>query len=95
MAAITLPRTRSSTAAVAAEALYQRLPSYAVPLFVRVVDELEQTSTFKSRKVELRKQGYARRRGTDSCTCWPGRSDGYIASYDGYVDEVAAGSSSR
>uniref|UniRef100_UPI0024554536 hypothetical protein n=1 Tax=Nocardia cyriacigeorgica TaxID=135487 RepID=UPI0024554536 len=36
-----------------------RLPGYAVPLFVRVVDELETTSTFKSRKVELRKQGYS------------------------------------
>lgn len=34
------------------------LPSYAVPVFVRVTDTLEVTGTFKHRKVELRKQGY-------------------------------------
>ena len=69
----------------------QRLPSYAVPLFVRVVDSLEQTSTFKSRKVELRKQGYDVE-DADTLYVLAGRSDGYEPSYDGYVDEVAQGS---
>ncbi|MCG8422792.1 MAG: long-chain-acyl-CoA synthetase [Proteobacteria bacterium] len=34
------------------------LPSYAVPIFVRVTDSLVVTGTFKHRKVELREQGY-------------------------------------
>ena len=40
--------------------LYDSLPSYAIPLFVRIVDELESTSTFKTRKVELRNEGWQR-----------------------------------
>ena len=35
-----------------------RLPSYAVPLFVRVVPEADVTSTFKLRKVDLQEAGY-------------------------------------
>ncbi len=49
---------RSSMARRCAEAFYGHLPAYAVPLFVRVVTELAHTSTFKSQKVDLRKQGY-------------------------------------
>src|ERR1700741_411656 len=41
-----------------AKAAYERLPGYAVPLFARVVKELAHTSTFKSQKVDLRKEGY-------------------------------------
>ena len=59
MAAITLRDGARFDGAAVARALYEALPAYAVPLFVRVVDELEQTSTFKSKKVDLRKQGYA------------------------------------
>ncbi len=52
---------------------------YAVPLFVRVVEELAHTSTFKSQKVDLRKEGYGGtrrgRRGANESrtrsTCWP------------------------
>jgi hypothetical protein len=42
---------------------------YAIPLFIRVVDHLEATTTFKSRKVDLRDEGY----GDTSrirCSCW-------------------------
>ncbi|WP_312870307.1 long-chain-acyl-CoA synthetase [Gordonia asplenii] len=35
-----------------------RLPHYAVPLYLRIVDELTHTSTFKNVRVDLRKQGY-------------------------------------
>ncbi len=55
---------------VLAETVYGNLPGYAVPLFVRIVESLETTSTFKSRKVDLRKQGYAptARRSRTRCT---------------------------
>ncbi len=41
-----------------AEALAGNLPSYARPLFVRLLPELEITGTFKQRKVELVKDGF-------------------------------------
>jgi fatty-acyl-CoA synthase len=36
----------------------ERLPHYAVPLFVRLVKEADMTSTFKLRKVDLQREGY-------------------------------------
>lgn len=58
MAAIKLNEGSDFDGKTLAQTLYDRLPSYAVPLFVRVVDELAQTSTFKSQKVDLRKEGH-------------------------------------
>ncbi|CAM2999749.1 long-chain-acyl-CoA synthetase [Skermania piniformis] len=74
--------------------LYRRLPGYAVPLFVRVVAELEQTATFKNRKVELRAQGY-REVGADPLYVLAGATEGYVEatpdSLETYLGEVAAG----
>ena len=36
----------------------KELPSYAVPLFIRKLPEIEITGTFKHRKVTLRKEGF-------------------------------------
>ncbi|MFW9875572.1 MAG: long-chain-acyl-CoA synthetase, partial [Candidatus Thorarchaeota archaeon] len=36
----------------------ENLPPYAIPVFVRIKDELEFTGTHKLRKVNLRKEGY-------------------------------------
>jgi fatty-acyl-CoA synthase len=66
------------------------LPSYAAPLFVRVVQSLETTSTFKSRKVDLRKQAYGSD-VEDPLYVLKGREEGYVPFYDGYPEEVAAG----
>jgi len=73
-----------------AETLYDKLPVYAVPLFVRVVEELEQTTTFKSRKVDLREQGYGDD-VTDPLYVLAGRREGYIPFHDEYPEQVAAG----
>lgn len=35
------------------------LPSYAIPLFIRVKADADITATFKLRKVDLQKSGYA------------------------------------
>ena len=69
--------------------LYDTLPGYAIPLFVRIVDELEATSTFKTRKVELRNEGYGEA-GGDPLYVLAGRVKGYVPFYDGYVADVAA-----
>jgi fatty-acyl-CoA synthase len=73
-----------------ADAVYDRLPGYAVPLFVRVVKELAHTSTFKSQKVDLRKEGYSKDID-DPIYVLAGRDEGYVEFYDEYPDEVKAG----
>ncbi|WP_026918328.1 long-chain-acyl-CoA synthetase [Gordonia shandongensis] len=77
-----------------ADHLYGRLPAYAVPLFLRFVPEIETTSTFKNRKVELRDEGYSQT-GDDTVWVLSGRSDGYVPYYEGYTDDVAAAKAPR
>lgn len=59
MAAITLnvPLENFDTRALV-KTLQQQLPSYAIPVFLRVRKEHEITGTFKNRKVELKRDGY-------------------------------------
>jgi fatty-acyl-CoA synthase len=73
-----------------ARAVYGQLPPYALPLFVRLVKTLEHTSTFKSRKVELRQQAYGPD-VEDPLYVLAGRDEGYVPFYDEYPEEVAAG----
>lgn len=73
-----------------ARAVYDQLPAYALPLFVRVVESIEQTTTFKSRKVELREQAYGSD-VKDQLYVLAGRDEGYVPYYDEYPDEVAEG----
>jgi fatty-acyl-CoA synthase len=73
-----------------ARAVYDELPAYALPLFVRVVKTLEHTTTFKSRKVELREQAYGPD-VKDPLYVLAGRDEGYVPYYDEYPEEVAAG----
>lgn len=94
MAAVTLRPGAEFDGKALAATVYQRLPMYAIPLFVRVVAELEQTSTFKSRKVELRKQGYAVD-GDSRLYVLSGPATGYVPAYDGYAADVAAGQAPR
>ncbi len=73
-----------------ARAVYDELPAYALPLFVRVVKTLEHTTTFKSRKVELREQAYGPDL-KDPLYVLAGRDEGYVPYYGEYPEEVAAG----
>jgi fatty-acyl-CoA synthase len=77
-----------------AETVYSQLPVYALPLFLRVVDSMEHTTTFKSRKVDLREQAYGADIA-DPLYVLAGREDGYVPFYDGYADEVAEGKRPR
>ena len=58
MAAVKLREGATFDGAALAKRLYGALPVYSVPLFIRLVESLETTSTFKSRKVELRNEAY-------------------------------------
>lgn len=90
MAAVQLREGAKFDGKALARAVYEQLPAYALPLFVRVVKTLEHTTTFKSRKVELRDQAYGPD-VTDPLYVLAGRDEGYVPYYDDYPDEVAAG----
>ncbi|MEZ0354547.1 long-chain-acyl-CoA synthetase FadD6 [Mycobacterium sp. pR1184] len=90
MAAVQLREGAEFDGKALASAVYGELPAYALPLFVRVVKTLEHTTTFKSRKVELREQAYGPD-VSDPLYVLAGRDEGYVPYYDEYPDEVAAG----
>ena len=57
---------------------------------MRVVESMEHTTTFKSRKVDLREQAYGP--GIeDPLYVLAGRDEGYVPFYDDYPDDVASG----
>jgi fatty-acyl-CoA synthase len=100
MAAIQLKEGEEFDGKALAKAAYDKLPGYAVPLFVRVVKELAHTSTFKSQKGDLRKDGYGGTTGEgdeeadkieDPIYVLAGRDEGYVEFYDDYPKEVADG----
>jgi len=73
-----------------ARTVYGQLPAYALPLFVRVVESIAQTTTFKSRKVELRAQAYGPD-VKDPLYVLAGRDEGYVPYYGEYPDDIASG----
>lgn len=73
-----------------ADHVREALPSYAVPVFIRLSTELDQTTTYKSRKTELRDQGFDT--STFDEPLYVLSSDrGYIPYYDGAENDVVAG----
>jgi fatty-acyl-CoA synthase len=90
MAAVVLRENAPFDGAELARSLFRQLPGYAVPLFVRVVAELEHTSTFKNRKVELRGAGYDPD-AAGELHVLAGRDTGYVPAYPGYAADVAEG----
>ena len=90
MAAVQLREGAEFDGTALGRAVYSQLPAYALPLFVRVMKSLEHTTTFKSRKVELREQAYGPD-VQDPLYVLAGRDEGYVPFYDEYPDEVAAG----
>ena len=94
MAAIKLRDGAEFDGKALAQAAYRKLPPYALPLFVRVAESLEHTSTFKSRKVDLRDQAYGPD-VADPLYVLAGRDEGYVEYYEGYAEEVADGKRPR
>ncbi len=90
MAAVKLAQGREFDGAELAAHVARTLPPYAIPLYVRLVDSLEHTSTFKSRKVDLRKQGFTDV-GGDPLYVYVGGSEGYAPAYADFPAELVAG----
>jgi fatty-acyl-CoA synthase len=100
MAAVQLKEGQEFDGKALAKSVYDKLPSYAVPLFVRIVEELAHTSTFKSLKGDLRKEGYGGSSGEgdeddvkveDPIYVLSGKAEGYVPFYDEYLAEVKDG----
>ncbi len=94
MAAVKLRDGAEFGGKAVAHTVYEQLPTYALPLFVRVVESMEHTTTFKSRKVDLREQAYGPDI-EDPLYVLAGRDEGYVPFYDDYPSEVAAGKRPR
>lgn len=90
MAAVRLHDKSDFDGAAMAKHLRDSLPSYAVPLFVRLSKELEQTSTYKSRKNELRDQAFDTSKFDDPLYVLS-KENGYVPFYDGAENDVVAG----
>jgi fatty-acyl-CoA synthase len=90
MAAVKLKDGAQFDGKALAARLYDALPGYSVPLFLRLVTSLETTTTFKSRKVDLRTQAYGPA-VADPLYVLLGREEGYVPFYAEYPAEVAAG----
>lgn len=100
MVAIQLKDGKEFDGKALAKAAFEKLPGYAVPLFVRIVEELAHTSTFKSQKGDLRKEGYGGSSGEgddddvkveDPIYVLSGREEGYVEFYEEYLVEVKDG----
>jgi fatty-acyl-CoA synthase len=90
MAAVKLREGADFDGKALGETVYKELPVYAMPLFVRLVESMEHTTTFKSRKVDLREQAYGSSI-EDPVYVLAGRDEGYVPFYDDYAEEVAGG----
>jgi fatty-acyl-CoA synthase len=90
MAAVKLRDGAEFDGKALAHTVYGQLPTYALPLFLRVVEAMEHTTTFKSRKVDLRDEAYGPDI-EDPLYVLAGRDEGYVPFYDAYPGEVAAG----
>ena len=94
MAAVKLRDGATFDGKALAQTLSGQLPGYAVPLFIRIVESLETTATFKSRKVELRNQAYGPA-VSDPLYVLAGPGEGYLPFYAEYPAQVAAGTRPR
>ena len=90
MAAVKLREGTEFDGKALGDTVYKELPVYALPLFLRIVDSMEHTTTFKSRKVDLREQAYGADI-EDPLYVLAGRDEGYVPFYDDYPDDVASG----
>lgn len=71
--------------------LAARLPSYAVPLFIRIQQEAETTGTFKYRKVELVEEGFDPRKMSDPVWMYHPDQKKYVELTQDRFESLAAG----
>ena len=91
MAAIRLHDGAEFDGQAMADALRKSMPAYAVPAFIRLSAELEHTSTFKSRKTELREQAFDTSIFDEPVYVLT-KKNGYVPLYEGAERDLVDGS---
>jgi len=71
--------------------LAERLPSYARPLFLRIVDDLAATETFKQKKQELVAEGFDPGKMTDPLFLYDREADAYVPVDPALFEAIMAG----
>ncbi|MGO3691525.1 long-chain-acyl-CoA synthetase [Marinobacter sp.] len=71
--------------------LQKNLPAYAVPVFVRVTNAIEKTGTFKYRKVDIQKSGYALERPHEEVFAWLPKTESYTQLTPELVSDIDSG----
>ena len=74
MAALTLHDSRNFNLKEFSKFLISSLPGYAIPIFLRIRQNLEVTGTFKLRKVTLKVEGYSPDKISDPLYVWDPKS---------------------
>jgi fatty-acyl-CoA synthase len=69
----------------------ERLPSYAAPLFVRILADVELTGTFKLRKVRLQEEGYDPERVADPLFVRDDAAQRFVPLTRELLDEIRSG----
>ncbi|XP_015592624.1 long-chain fatty acid transport protein 1 [Cephus cinctus] len=90
MAAIVDPDSLLDFKALA-EGLDKALPSYARPIFLRIVKELEMTGTFKLKKINLQKEGFDPNKIQDKVYFRSGNKE-YVEVTPELYEEIISGS---
>ncbi len=91
MAALTLAPGTTLDGAALARHLCAELPAYAVPLFLRLREEQETTSTFKFRKVDLKREGFDPQQVSDALYVLADRARGYEPLTAVLCEQIACG----
>ena len=76
-----------------AKKLFSLLPAYAVPLFVRLLPEVELTGTFKLKKVQLRNEGFDINKLDDPLYVMDPRQRCYVPMSPDLYQQISAGNS--
>ncbi|MBW7470625.1 long-chain-acyl-CoA synthetase [Marinobacter sp. M216] len=71
--------------------LKANLPTYAIPVFVRVTQAIEKTGTFKYRKVDIQKTGYSLDRAEEKVFAWLPKTEGYTRLTPELVADIDGG----
>ncbi|XDV16896.1 hypothetical protein PO909_016409, partial [Leuciscus waleckii] len=70
------------------------LPSYARPVFLRLLPEVDKTDTFKIKKTRLQKEGFDPRQTSDQLFFLNSRSGRYESLTDGLYSDIMKGNAS-
>lgn len=91
MAALVLREGTAFEGGPVFQALAQRLPSYALPRFIRQMAAIPLTATFKYRKNELQNEGFDSERVADPLYIWDPQAKTYLPLEDRIQREIVAG----